>query len=182
MKYIFLLLVTFFFIGCSTKEVIKKEPFKLPYFNKDKANLYILNKQDLFTFSRESVIINLDCNNSSYGAIVNTIQFAYFPLEHGSCSLFVNNYDNLKAAFGRRDGQKLNLNLEAGKIYFVDIDLSMDAKSWFKFVFTPVWMDMEDPLIESSIKNDSFEKLEDIINFKPMLGVKRLYPPESSYF
>jgi len=149
MKYIFLLLASLFFIGCSTREVVKNEPFKLPYFDKDKANLYILNKQDLFTFSRESVIVNLDCDNSSYGAIVNTIQFAYFSLEHKTCSVYVNNYDNLKPAFGRRDGQKINLNLEVGKIYFVDIDLSMDTKSWFKFVFTPVWLDMEDPLIES---------------------------------
>ncbi len=181
MKNILLVSLILFFAGCSKNTTTPTRPFKPPYFNKDTANLYILNKQDASTFARKKALVEIVCNNNIYKTIIKPTQFAYFSIPQDRCVVYIKSYNIIQPIFGTRDGISETIYLYKGQVKYINLDFSMDFKAWFEFVFTPWTAEMVDPNISLQNQN-SLEKLKEIMTFKPMFGIPRLYPVEADYF
>ena len=175
-KFFISIISCLLFLGCATKEPIAKE---LPYYNKDKVNLYLLNNETELTNQKE-YIYTIESKNFIKKINVCYSQYSYSQLEEDYYNIKAVQRDKISPFNDRQDHEYFNSFLEKGKSYILKIDTNYDSVSIGKFIASTVL----DNSLDTKIKIVKIEKLEALNIFKEMknhtnLFGKRPYPLKS---
>jgi len=120
--------------GCATKEP-KNKVVSLPYYNKDKANLYFINNE---TSMGLQIHFNLKISSKEYEKKILTCyaQYSYQELEEGDHIINVESSE--LQLLGKRDDHIAYKNyLKSGEIYIIKAKATTDIKAFGKQLFNP---------------------------------------------
>ena len=143
-KFFISIISCLLFLGCATKEPIAKE---LPYYNKDKVNLYLLNNETELTNQKE-YIYTIESKNFIKKINVCYSQYSYSQLEEGYYNIKAVQRDKISPFNDRQDHEYFNSFLEKGKSYILKIDTNYDSVSIGKFIASTVLDNSLDPKIK----------------------------------
>lgn len=156
-----LFLATFLFIGCSQKEPTMNE---LPYYSKDKVNLYLLNNETVLS-SQIEYIYTIESNSFNKNINICYAQYSYTQLEEGNYNIKVIQRGKISPFEDRTDHEYFNSFLKKGETYILRIDASYDIKSAGKLL---VHNRLLDNSLDPKIKIVEVEKDKVIKTFEEM--------------
>lgn len=141
-RSIFSIILILFFIGCSQKEIVKHIE-KYPHYDKDKANIYILNFHQKPTIEEAAIGTGIvpdfeykikQDNRVIVEALYCYGQYSYNSLDDGVYTIELQN-----VAFqllGKRDDHlKYEKHFKKGKVYILKLVAQSDTKSDLKAMF-----------------------------------------------
>ena len=167
-KFFISIISCLLFLGYATKEPIAKE---LPYYNKDKVNLYLLNNETELTNQKE-YIYTIESKNFIKKINVCYSQYSYSQLEEGYYNIKAVQRDKISPFNDRQDHEYFNSFLEKGKSYILKIDTNYDSVSIGKFIASTVLDNSLDPKIKivKIEKLEALEILEEMKNHTNLFG------------
>ncbi|QDF28972.1 hypothetical protein [Halarcobacter anaerophilus] len=169
------------FSGCVANK-ISIEPIKaLPFYDKDKANVYLVNNETEMGYQMEYKYI-IESDRLKKDMLVCYSQYSYQSLDEGKYKfLLKNNGTNMVGE--REDAVPYVIEVKKGEIYILKPDTTFDVKAALKFfTFVPLLnkgMNPVDPHIELKEidKNLALEEINKGLQFTNIFnGGKRPYP------
>lgn len=166
------------FIGCSNKELSRVK--ELPYYNKEKVNLYLINNQTVLS---NQVEFTYTIKSDNFNKKINVCfsQYSYTELEEGNYNIQAVKRAKLSPFSDRKDHEYFNSYLKKGETYILRIDTNHDMLSFGKLLAHTMLLDNSlDPKITilEVKKDEALNIFEEMKNHTNLFG-KRPYPLKS---
>lgn len=137
-----LILILYIFIGCAPKEV-KNKLIALPFYNKDKANIYITNSSDernIFKLADNGVnhinfIYKITGEQYTLNGVNCYSQYSYFELDEGSYKIEFST-PQFQLLGKREDHNTYENAFKKGIVYLFKIQGIRDDKATVKSIFS----------------------------------------------